>query len=118
MLKFLLLLLTFLPVQDRLDPWYRGFNQKYFQDRLPAAIITHDLKDDRYMAITEIVGQTYHIAFNPRYNQSPVQERENLLHEMCHVEVYTEGDEFDAHGMKWQHCMHRLADEKALENVW
>jgi hypothetical protein len=120
----LILLLTALPItaqQDRhLDEWYASFNHSYFQDELPAnTVITRNLTDDRFMAITEYENGRYHIGINPKYNISSKSERINLLHEMCHIRGFIEhDDEFDQHGLKWQTCMHSLADQKAFEDLW
>lgn len=107
--------------QDRqLDSWYASYNHQYFQDELPATtVITRNLADDRFMAITEYDDGRYHIGINPRYNISTKTERINLLHEMCHIRGFIEhDDEFDQHGAKWQQCMHSLADQGALELLW
>jgi hypothetical protein len=108
--------------EDRhLDAWYATYNHMYFQDRLPkTTVITRNLTDDRFMAQTFYENNFYHIAINPRYNESRKTEKLNLLHESCHIEVFIdkEEDEFDDHGEHWQRCMHRLADEKAFENLW
>lgn len=104
---------------NNLGAWYQGYNYKYFQDELPAAIITRNLHDDRFMALTEYHDNYYHIEFNPKYNLSPRQERETLLHEMCHIEVLASNDtEFDDHGIKWQTCMKDLAKKGAFDDLW
>jgi hypothetical protein len=130
-MKTALMLLVLLPVRihaapDRLDSWYAGYNHKYFNDELPPVLITHDLKDNDKISVTEYGKNYYHIAFNPKFNLSPVEEQENLLHEMCHVrvDVETEGQLQDAadwdnsHGPKWQACMHELANKGAFEDLW
>jgi predicted SprT family Zn-dependent metalloprotease len=103
-----------------LDEWYASYNHAYFQDELPAkVIITRNLRDDRFIALTEYSGGFYHIEFNKKYTVSDITERETLLHEMCHLRQFVEhDDEFDQHGRHWQACMHKLADEKAFENLW
>ena len=93
----------------------------YFRDALPAnVVITRNLTDDTKMAKTEMAGGYYHIAFNPRFNQSSKTERLNLLHEMCHVYVEVGGyHEFDDHGPIWESCMHvQLADRGAFDDLW
>ena len=104
---------------QELDSWYRGYNETYFQNQLPAAVITRDLRDDRLMAYTEQANGYFHIAFNPKYNVSTKQERLTLLHEQCHIWVsVNEENEFDDHGPNWQHCMHSLSDRGAMEPLW
>lgn len=99
--------------------WYRGYNHAYFSDELPEVVITNDLKDDRLMAITDQVGSSFSIRFNPKFNISMKQRNVNLLHEQCHISLVIEKQfELDDHGIKWQACMHRLANEGAFENLW
>lgn len=113
-------------VQDPLDAWYVGYNHAYFQDRLPkTVIISHSLDNDYRMAeTTPFTNNYYHIDFNPKYGYHPgngtsITELRNLLHEMCHVQVFVENAyEFDDHGAHWQGCMHRLADMRAFDNLW
>ena len=112
---------------DKLDSWFRAYNRIYFQNELPSTVyITHDLTDDKYMAITDRLSNgSYHISFNVKYGYTPipggtsVDELRNLLHESCHVQLYVENDnEFNDHGPHWQACMHRLANQGAFEDLW
>lgn len=103
-----------------LTQWYLGYNHTYFQDALPNdVVLTRDLNDDRFMAITFYDTGQYHIQINPKYNISTKQERINLLHESCHVLLFIEQDtELDDHGPHWQACMMRLADAGAFKDLW
>jgi galactose-1-phosphate uridylyltransferase len=106
---------------DRLDTWYASNNERYFNNELPKnVLITHDLKDDNFEAVTEHGSYGwFHISFNPTYNRSVNQEKFTLLHEMCHVQQLTsDEEEFDQHGKKWQACMHRIADAKGFDDLW
>ena len=112
---------------DPLDAWYRGYNEVYFQNELPNTVyVTHDLIDDHFMATTDRLSNgMYHIAFNVKYGYTPipggvsVTELRNLLHEMCHVQLFMENDnEFSDHGPHWQACMYKLARMRAFEGVW
>ena len=105
---------------DSLDAWYAGYNHEYFQDELPkTTVITKELADDRFMALTFYENGRYHIALNPKYNFSNKIERENLLHESCHVRIFIEHEEeFDDHGPKWQACMLELANKGAFKDLW
>jgi predicted SprT family Zn-dependent metalloprotease len=120
--SLILLVLTAVPVHPEvnLNAWYEGYNHAYFNDTLPATVvISHNLHDDRFMALTEYANGFYHIEFNPKYEPSPKQARETLLHEQCHLEQLVSGEvEFEDHGPKWQACMHRLANQGALEDLW
>lgn len=106
--------------QDHLDPWYRGFNEKYFGSELPqTVVISHNLYDGRFQALTEYANGYYHIEFNPKYNQAGRTELFTLLHEMCHIrQLSSNENDFDDHGPKWQSCMHELANKGAFEDLW
>lgn len=107
---------------DPLDLWYQGYNVKFFNSELPQrVIIDHGLHDDRYMGLTDYDWQQklFIIRMNEKYGPSPKQERETLLHEMCHVRQIVEGDEqLDQHGPHWQSCMHDLANKGAFDDLW
>ena len=106
--------------QQELSQWYLGYNHQYFQDELPQdTVLSRDLHDDRFMALTTYVDGRYHIQINPRYNESRKSERIDILHESCHVLMFIENDyELDDHGPHWQACMHRLAHQGAFESLW
>lgn len=103
-----------------LDEWYASYNHAYFQDELPKnTLITYDIHDDRFMALTAYEGSQYHISFNMKYNFSNKMGRLNLLHELCHVRQMVEGDEeFDQHGPHFQSCMLGLAKQGAFTDLW
>ena len=120
-LAWVLLLTSVVQAQpDRLDAWYRGYNEKYFNNELPKEItITHDLRDNRFQAWTQRLGDSFHVAFNPLYNLASGTERLTLLHELCHIRNFVESEtEFDDHGPKWQSCMHDLAHKGAFDELW
>ena len=106
---------------DPLEVWYNGYNVALFNHELPDKIvIDHELHDDRFMAVTDTYADgTFRISFNSKFEPSPKQGRETLLHEMCHIRQSVEGEsELDIHGQKWQSCMHKVADEKGFEPLW
>ena len=106
---------------ENLYTWYAAYNSSYFNDELPhQIIITRNLKDDRFMAVTEYTSDGYYrIEFNPKYSPSPKQERETLLHEQCHIRLAVEGiGDFGDHGPAWQKCMHDVSNQGALEALW
>jgi hypothetical protein len=112
-------------VPDPLDSWYRGYNQAYFNNGLPQVLISHDLTDDRFMALTSFSKGYYRIQFNPKFGYHPnpratsITELRNLLHESCHVEIFIQdAEQFEDHGSHWQACMHRLANMNAFEDLW
>ena len=124
-MMFILSLLFVKPIQsdapDWLEPWYLGYNVKYFNNELPTTkiFIDHELKDDATMAVTHFIGEIIYIRFNRRYEPDGNQARETLLHEMCHIRLKVDSDfELDNHGQKWQACMHKLANQGAFEDLW
>jgi predicted SprT family Zn-dependent metalloprotease len=107
-------------VQDDLVAWYAGYNQKYFGDELPKdVVLDFHLHDPDKMGVTIFGTQDgfIHIEFNPEYIKSTKTLRMTLLHEMCHVQLFVE-EQPDDHGPFWQSCMHRLANQKAMEDLW
>jgi predicted SprT family Zn-dependent metalloprotease len=111
---------TLIPPTENLYAWYTSYNHSYFQDSLPAkVVITRNLKDDRFMAITEYTNGYYHIEFNTKYSPSPKQERMTLLHEQCHIRLAIEDQgDFGDHGEAWQHCMHDVSKQGGFESLW
>jgi len=108
-------------IPDPLEVWYQGYNVALFDHELPDKIvIDHELHDDRFMAVTDMYADgTFRISFNSKFEPSPKQGRETLLHEQCHIQLIVEGEtELDVHGKKWQSCMHRLANKGAFEDLW
>jgi len=103
-----------------LDAWYAGYNEKYWGGELPNdVVITRNLHDDRFMAITVPTGRSYEIDLNMKYLPSPKEEKETLLHETCHIQIFVEDTpEINDHGPKWQACMHRITKEGAMEDLW
>ncbi len=121
----ILLFGTVVIAQDRLDPWVRGLNEKYFNSELPATIVvSHNLHDDRFQALTDTTTEHgvvyYHLMFNPKYNISTKTEQLNLFHELCHVRqmINNEVDSLDDHGPHWQSCMLELAKKGAFRDLW
>jgi len=108
--------------RDRLNPWYDGYNEKYFNNELPKnVLISHNLHDDRFSALTEqYESGFYHIEFNEKFNLSRREELFTLLHESCHIRNMSssQGDEFDQHGVRWQQCMLSLANRGAFSDLW
>jgi predicted SprT family Zn-dependent metalloprotease len=97
---------------------YRKYNHEFFEDKLPKDLIVYwgPAGGDHFIAYTYHLGEPdVWIEMNPKYNLASTETFLNLLHEMCHVSV---GQTFDAHGPKWQKCMHNLADVGAFDDLW
>lgn len=114
---------------DKLNAWYNGYNEKYFQKELPEAgsvsppdvVITFNLHDADKAGITIFGAQDgfIHMGLNPDFLKGTKTLRLTMLHEQCHIRMFVENaHEFDQHGPKWQACMHHLADEGAFEDLW
>jgi hypothetical protein len=102
--------------------WFSYYNQLYFNDELPHDVkFSFDLTGDEVMAQTVFLRNgRIKINFNLKYNVTEKQAVEKLLHENCHIENFIkhEEDPNDAHGVAWERCMHRLASQGALDNIW
>lgn len=104
----MLLVCPFAQAVDRcsdLQGWYNGYNEQYFQNRLPHNTIVKREPWDKsveYVAKTEHVGDHFVITFNNSYKLGAIMEHQVLKHEMCHVATWTEDD---GHGKAWVACM-------------
>lgn len=95
---------------------YDQDNTAYFQNKLPSnPRISLDLYNNTELAISyRIEKDRPVIQFNPEYNLTRVQAELTELHEMCHISL-PKGEE---HGSRWLGCMHRLATEGAMDQLW
>lgn len=105
-------------VSVHLTHLYESYNDSFFDGHLPNGLRVYSGNADGDMAVTHQSDEPSEawIEINPYYNNTPRTEALTLLHEMCHV--YVAGKEFDAHGAKWQTCMHTLANQDAFDNIW
>ena len=105
-----------------LEQWYQYYNQALFDHSLPDNVqIDHQLRDPALMAIIECgqISNGCHISFNPDFELSTRISRFTLIHEMCHVSLASNNEyELDAHGPKWQQCMHQIANRNGFEDLW
>jgi SprT-like family len=95
---------------EMLRKWYREFNEAYFQNKLPDNT-TFDLNlRNGNMAQTSIPGwAVFNISMDPHYVAAQRMGQLTLLHEMCHVETFTDSrDPKVQHGEKWLACMTRI----------
>lgn len=93
-----------------LKEWYEQYNELYFQKRLPTDT-TFDLNlHDGNMAETTMPGWVmYNISMDKHYVAAKRVGRLTLIHEMCHIDTWTESlDEKVQHGAKWNACMLRI----------
>jgi hypothetical protein len=94
---------------------YNQNNILYFNSRLPTnPEISFDIHDNRYKAWSYWYKGHPVIDFNPKFNASETQAEMDLLHEMCHLD----NPQDKVHGLSWMNCMHRLADENAMDDIW
>lgn len=104
---------------------FRKFNQQYFQNRLKNVLIS--LSDNiPDMATTECMpdGDNCKMKFNLKYVLAPRIADQTMLHEMCHVKMWTrEAKEVDVfgvpkdHGKAWRSCMLQLDMVGAFREV-
>jgi hypothetical protein len=88
---------------------YAATNRQYFNGDLPDARIEFgDLADENAMAHTTREGEQFVIVIDRKWNGSEDQVRANLDHEMCHVQTFSDAEEFDFHGPEWQACIRRF----------
>jgi hypothetical protein len=109
-----------------LNNWYKATNDTYFDSKLPkdTQIQIHDIPPDVHADFT--IGQTtplgngqYIIEIDPRFNPSGGEEALTLDHEICHVFLLQQNKDGDnKHGVRFQNCMKRLADEGAFSDLW
>jgi hypothetical protein len=96
---------------------YTSYNDSYFDNKLPKDTkISNDLGGFN-MADTQCdsVGQNCVMRFNPHYTAAPRTAESVMVHEMCHVRVWTRMLEKDRpemmsqlaydHSKPWQTCM-------------
>jgi SprT-like family len=96
---------------------YEEINDSYFEGKLPADVVVHLSNIQNDMGRTTPVGKSYRIDLSPRWNPTEKELSITLFHEVCHIAVKWDV-ELDAHGPKWQACMHRLSALGAFEDSW
>lgn len=98
----------------RLANWYSSYNMQYFDDGLPrdTELVYGPLKDA--MGETTRVGGRFRITIDKRWAPAEVTQEATLLHEMCHVETWTE---LDKHGPRWRTCVKRLQIAGAFDDL-
>jgi hypothetical protein len=109
------------PLTDQqLQSWYAGFNEEYFDDKLPkdTVIAWADLTARKYMGSTvcDVLGKNCRIQIDQFTNKTPRTTRMTIAHETCHVATWGQ-DKID-HGMYFQNCMRQMANKGAFENIW
>lgn len=94
---------------------YARDNIMFFANELPQhPRITVDLTNETELAQSYHIKNIPVIEFNPEYNKSDVQAEITLLHEACHISLPSG----EGHSSRWLACMHRLATEGAMDNLW
>jgi predicted SprT family Zn-dependent metalloprotease len=88
---------------------YNQMNRDDFQGALPQSQIMWARLDDAYAEAGVGDDGSAVIELDPRLIKNRLQLRENMIHEMCHIETsaeYHAGQ--DGHGDSWQACMQRF----------
>jgi hypothetical protein len=108
------------PSNAQLQGWYREVNRAYFKNELPerTTVVWADL-----VGIYQDMGQatphpdgTWLITIDRATNVTEGEAKLTEAHEICHVA--THGQEFDAHGPKFETCMVQLANQGAFKGLW
>jgi hypothetical protein len=99
-----------------LNQWYREYNDEYFDNKLPQAIIDVGLKSGD-MATTTFPDFQFHISFDPHYVAAQRTGRITLLHEMCHVRTWAESVNKIDHGPRWRTCMLEIDQRGGFRNI-
>lgn len=99
-----------------LKRWFKRFNEKYFENSLPDALIFWEPA----MVTGDLLGEirqesgTFIIRIDPSIKFSTALSKLILLHELCHMRIWPT----DGHGKKFQNEMLRLASLGAFKNLW
>jgi hypothetical protein len=121
------------PIGDTTEAYLRAVyatdNDVYFDNKLPRDVeISNDL-GGLTMADSECddYGQECVVRFNPHFTAAPRVAESTMLHEMCHIKVWTRLLEKNRpemtsqvvydHGKPWQTCMLGLDSVGAFRNV-
>lgn len=114
-LTFLLSINVFAQQCENLQAWYNEYNEQYFGNTLPKDTVVKYKKLKDLMATTSSHdGVHFEVDEDPAYNLAARTAHATLLHEMCHIETWSEPEE---HGHRWISCMHRLMKIGAFDNV-
>lgn len=98
-----------------LRAWFKTYNRDYFFGHLPEVRFEWvNLHYKLRMAETDCNFEPCIIRMDPTYNEAFPVAKATMLHEMCHVESWTE---LDQHGIKWQACMHKIWLEGAFDGL-
>lgn len=106
-------------MSQRLASDFELYNQAYFGSQLPATAVhfeepwDQDHKKHLMGALWHMGAGQHLIQISPYYAPDPKEANLTLLHEMCHLDT---GEH--EHTSRWQACMHRLASEGAMDNLW
>jgi hypothetical protein len=109
-----------------LQGWFEYYNVQYFSSKLPDGVRVEvffagaGADGNRNMGITFACDSKARICIfvDPEFNPEWRGRKFTLLHEMVHLKLGYKDKESREHGPKFQHEMHRLADEGAFEDIW
>jgi hypothetical protein len=120
------------PSGDTDEPYlrslYSSYNDLYFDNKLPKNTKFFNTLGGTDMADTECdeSGENCVMRFNPHYTAAPRTAESAMMHEMCHVKVWTklldsnrppmQDQHAYAHSKPWQSCMLILDTEGAFRH--
>ncbi len=87
---------------------YAAYNEAYFCNTLPKEVVL-----DFSLHNSDRIAQTTHlqmfgpfrISFNKDFAKAERVQELFLLHEMCHIKTWKQGENNNDHGSDWQACM-------------
>lgn len=99
----------------QLARWYREFNAKWFDGKLPDDTDVLYAPEEGCSAIANTdEAESFFIKINPAYAVDTNIVKMMLLHELCHIALWPH----KSHGKKFQAEMQRLALAGAFKGVW
>lgn len=97
-----------------LTRWYKKYNEKFFENRLPHdALVGWNPCEGDFAEVEKKDGR-FELRINPQYNVAPSVWKMSLLHEMAHVSLYP----YKTHGKRFQDEMKRLSELGAFSGLW
>jgi hypothetical protein len=95
--------------------WYRRYNKKWFQNKLPEITLRFAKPDKNWLGDTVFLGtDPEYIAISKEIKNWNRVVRMILLHEMVHVSLPVR----ITHGLRFEARMRSLARRKAFSGLW
>lgn len=98
---------------------YSNYNDFWFDNTLPKDMQFYWDNAEGNIAVTKgLLGdKAVSIHFNPYYNRAGATTEMSMLHEQCHIKLWTDPTAA-LHGETFEKCMLDLATRGAMRGVW